>query len=83
MDLNAARLERLRIAALSVQTAGRPIGVARDEGGWMTIEVINPWNPIVEDWRFHKSDDGALDWTPRVVEEENGQIIVVVCTIEA
>jgi hypothetical protein len=58
-----------------------PVAVTRDEGGYLSHEIVNPLDPRVDDWRFFE-DDAEIDWDlRRIVDDDTGKEAWSVCRV--
>jgi hypothetical protein len=58
-----------------------PIAITRDEGGYLSHEIVNPLDPRVDDWRFFE-DDAEIDWDlRRIVDDDTGKEAWSVCRV--
>ena len=50
-----------------------PVAVTRDEGGYLSHEVVNPLNPQTDDWRFFEPD-AEIEWDIKRIKDDDQEI---------
>ena len=68
-------MRNIKIRQLAAQAIingnSHPFAITRDEGGYLTHEILSP-SLESGDWRFNESHDDDLEWGPILLEDSEG-----------